>query len=249
MIGKKFGKWTVLEEIVTERPGRYYKCRCDCGNERDIQGVTLRANRSKQCTDCQYATLYNPDKEIGKSYGKWTIIKFIDIHRKLMRFEARCECGTLGIHAAADLRSGKSKQCTTCHNRENARNNTRHGMHRTLLYKTWSAMLDRCRREASTTYKYYGGRGIKVCDRWYKFENFYADMGERPKGLQLDRRDNMGDYEPGNCQWVTPKENSNNRRPGPKFRNTKRRTALEAYNMSISFKTYWLPGKRAIMRK
>jgi hypothetical protein len=211
MIGNKIGKWTVLNLIKIEKPGKHYECICECGNIRIKAGTELRANRGLQCRDCQYSQLYNPEKEIGKRYGKWTIIKYIDIHRKLQRFEVRCDCGFDSIHVAADLRAGKSKQCTTCHNKETARNNIKHGMHSTHIYFVWRTMIQRCNNPNAGFYHRYGGRGIKVCDRWLKFEKFLEDMGERPDGMTIDRINNDGNYEPSNCRWVTHKENCNNR--------------------------------------
>lgn len=211
MIGKKFGKWNVLEYVAEKKPGKYYECMCECGNVRIIAGTDLRANRTKQCTDCQYRSLYHPDKEIGKKYGKWTVKRFVDVHRKLHRFECECECGAIGLHCAADLRAGKSKQCATCRNRENAQKNIIHGMHKTKTYKVWASMIDRCSNVKATFYHRYGGRGIKVCDEWLKFENFYRDMGEAPRGLTLDRIDNNGNYQKDNCRWISHKENCNNR--------------------------------------
>lgn len=77
---------------------------------------------------------------------------------------------------------------------------------------SWTAMIGRC-KPSSRVYKYYGASGIAVCDRWLTFSNFLADMGYRPEGLTIDRIDNSRGYEPGNCQWATMLEQSNNRRP------------------------------------
>lgn len=211
MQGLKFGKWTVVKEFETQKPGRWYECLCDCGTIKVKAGTELRAGRSTQCPPCQYKMLYDPDNEIDRKYGKWEVIKFIGVHRKLYHFEIKCECGNAGKAAAADLRSGKSRQCSDCHNRENAFNNTKHGKHKTLQYKVWSAIHQRCKNPKSTAYKYYGERGISVCERWNKFENFLEDMGERPEGMTLDRIDNDGNYEPSNCRWVTHQVNCNNR--------------------------------------
>lgn len=215
MIGKRFGKWTVLNEIKIDRPGKQYECICECGNIKIKAGTELRASRGMQCTDCQYHELYNPEKMIGRKFGKWLVVKYIGIHNKLQRFEVKCECGNIGIQLGSDLRRKKprSTQCVTCHNRENATNNITHGMHNTLTYKIWSAMIARCSNPKATFYHRYGGRGIKVCERWVSsFENFLKDMGEKPEGLTLDRIDNDGNYEPYNCRWVTHKENCNNRK-------------------------------------
>jgi len=211
MEGKTFGKWTVLNLIKTDKPGKQYECMCECGNIRIKAGTELRAGKGMQCRDCQYAKLYDPEKEIGRLYGKWRIIEYLGIHRKLQQFKARCKCGFIGTHCAADLRAGKSKQCSTCHNRENAQKNIQHGRHKDPVYAVWQSMIQRCINPKANFYSRYGGRGIKVCEKWLKFESFIEDMGERPEGMTIDRINNDGDYEPSNCRWVSHKENCNNR--------------------------------------
>ena len=87
-----------------------------------------------------------------------------------------------------------------------------HGMTHTGVYRSWFAMRDRCEDPKAVSYKWYGGRGIKVCDAWQDFLTFYRDMGDRPDGMTLDRINPDGNYEPGNCRWATAKEQAANKR-------------------------------------
>jgi hypothetical protein len=86
---------------------------------------------------------------------------------------------------------------------------------RTSAYHRWRGMRERCNYPKNKKYKYYGGRGITVCERWARFENFLEDMGEPPLGMTLDRKDNDGNYEPGNCRWATKGEQESNKKRGP----------------------------------
>lgn len=84
-------------------------------------------------------------------------------------------------------------------------------MTKTKVWSVWRSMMRRCYEKTATGYHRYGGRGLRVCDDWHTFENFFADMGHPPPGHQLDREENDGNYEPGNCRWVLPKVNMRNR--------------------------------------
>lgn len=86
-----------------------------------------------------------------------------------------------------------------------------HGMEGTHIYHSWESMIQRCNNQNSQSYKYYGGKGIAVCKRWYIFANFYEDMGDRPEGMTLDRIDNKMDYYLENCRWSTYKNQARNR--------------------------------------
>lgn len=128
----------------------------------------------------------------------------------------KCECGTIKEIDAFPLSKGITVSCG-CYNKEVNSNRAIHGHNRkngkkSPTYNTWAKMNDRCNSPKCSEYKWYGGRGITVCDRWKSFVTFLADMGERPEGKTLDRKDCNGNYEPSNCRWITQKEQANNTR-------------------------------------
>jgi hypothetical protein len=142
---------------------------------------------------------------IGEKFGRLTVVA----DAKHGYWHCRCECGKETAPNATHLRSGRVKSCGCW---REARKIT-HGMSRTPTYDSWRAMIKRCDDPKSDQYANYGGRGIKVCERWRKFENFYSDMGEKPEGKSLDRHpDYNGNYEPGNCRWATQTQQIRNKR-------------------------------------
>ena len=128
------------------------------------------------------------------------------------RWACLCDCGKTKIAHGSSLRAGNVKSCGCLGKINRTLAMTKHNMSRDPLYYIWASMKKRCNNKKTSSYPYYGGRGISVCESWEKFENFLADMGGTwREGLELDRIDNDGNYEPDNCRWVTHIENSNNR--------------------------------------
>ena len=151
----------------------------------------------------------------GQRFVRWLVIARGEPLTKDRRptWLCKCDCGTEKTVLGASLKNGDSKSCG-CFSTDKLRAlSTTHGMTLTPEHISWKAMMARCRNENRKDYPEYGGRGIVVCERWLKFENFFADMGPKPSpGHSLDRIDANGNYEPGNCRWATASAQQRNKR-------------------------------------
>lgn len=168
----------------------------------------------------------------GKKFGRLTVVEFDSIDPKNgAKWRCVCDCGHEIVVLSHNLRTGNTKSCG-CIPSENARIlSASHGLSRTAEYTTWVNMIQRCTNSKSTYYGSYGGRGIKVCDRWlHSFLAFYEDMKTKPSAKHsIDRIDVNGNYEPNNCKWSTDSEQMSNRRP---YKKRKRLSATAGHGWS-----------------
>jgi hypothetical protein len=159
----------------------------------------------------------------GQKFGFWSVLKRdIGSASPAARWICECQCkkctGFIKSIASADLRKGASRSCGSLRSQVTTARSLKHGYNkrgqRNPTYNAWTAMINRCTNANCPQFSYYGDSGITVYPAWLKFENFLADMGEKPDSeLSLDRVNPNGNYEPSNCRWATAIEQAAHRRP------------------------------------
>lgn len=209
LTGQRFGEWRVVDYFQKGR----WNCICSCGTKQILSTTDLVKGKSTNCGCKRYEDL------TGKRFGRWTVlgetvikIKPDGHHRRY--WVCRCDCGTVREVYQRALKNGKTVSCG-CYKAEVASQRRKHGLHNSRIYKIWNGMKNRCYLSTLEVYKYYGGRGITICDEWKDdFQNFYdwAMANGYNDTLTIDRIDVNGNYEPDNCRWTTVKVQQNNKR-------------------------------------
>lgn len=211
-----FGRWTVLRRDTFtgtgKRPREHYLCRCSCPNatERVVCAENLTGGRSQSCGciagEINSATKF---KDLsGQVFGRLTVLRRAPNQGRQTMFLCRCECTGAEVTVNANsLTRGLTASCGCIRSEVMQVIKRTHGAtvgrERSRTYRIWTNMWTRIRNPKTINYHRYGGRGLRVCERWRSFENFLADLGECPSGHTIERVNNSLGYAPGNCIWAT----------------------------------------------
>lgn len=216
---KIFGRLTVLEDSKSRYRGTYviWKCKCSCGNITLVTSKNLTSGNTTSCGCIKKELAISNGKKskidlVNKRFGRLLVLEDSDSRcGSKVVWKCVCDCGNITYVSSGHLRDGTTSSCgCLC-----AEMKTKHGhasfKQRSREYVIWNKIIQRCINPNYDHFDCYGGRGIKMCDRWREsFTNFLEDMGKCPDGMSIDRINNDGNYEPGNCKWATIYEQTRN---------------------------------------
>lgn len=195
LTGHKYGRLTVIKKM--DNSTTKWQCKCDCGSLTSVFAENLRSGHTRSC-GCLAHEL-NAEDITGKIFGKLTAVGELPRTHSGPRWRCSCSCGGESEVFLTNLKRGHTKSCGCLQHTGKA--SFKHGMCGTKVHATWCGIKARCLNPNDTQYKNYGGRGIKICDRWKEdFRNFYEDMGDCQKEHSIERIDVNGNYCPENCK-------------------------------------------------
>lgn len=228
LIGKCFGQLTVVGISKDRYRGeKQYECKCTCGKTITVRRCNLISGNTKSCGCTRIKRMLDtrrkskPQRDLaGTTFGRLTVVKKLDKKQYSNQlWLCKCKCGSFTTVNQENLLSGHTRSCG-CLSRDiaSSRNATHRESH-SRLYRVWRSMKARCQNPKTEQYHNYGGRGIKVCQEWQKYEPFRdwaMSHGYNPNAsfgqCTIDRIDVDGNYEPSNCRWVDLKTQANNKR-------------------------------------
>lgn len=178
----------------------------------------------------------------GERFGRLLVLQRDGCNKHgQVKWWCECDCGTQKHILGMCLSRGETQSCGCLHKEITAKVNLSHGMSGTGIYAIWRSMMDRCHLPTSQSFARYGARGISVCQRWQSFENFYADMGNKPAGKSLERIDVNGDYCPENVVWADAKTQANNRRSNVVLEHNGKKQTMQQWcdELDLKIGTVW----------